>query len=141
MRNGPQNLPQVTSKDVTSVVLRNVTVLAIDQVMQDIDSKPKLAGTATLEVELPQAEKLALAAQMGTLSLVLRSHAAPERPEPESGTGLVEDFQVSPFRAAVLRRSSAISGQLPAQQPVASGEIPVALRVYHGASLARGAGQ
>lgn len=136
-----QNLPQVTSKDVTSVVLRNVTVLAIDQVMQDIDSKPKLAGTATLEVELPQAEKLALAAQMGTLSLVLRSHAAPERPEPESGTGLVEDFQVSPFRAAVLRRSSAISGQLPAQQPVASGEIPVALRVYHGASLARGAGQ
>jgi pilus assembly protein CpaB len=136
-----QGLPQITTKDVTSVVLRNVMVLAIDQVMQDIDSKPKLAGTATLEVDLVQAEKLALAAQMGTLSLVLRSHTEPARPEPESGTGLVEDFQVSPFRAAVVQRSSGVSAPLPDQAPVALGEGSVPLRVYHGASLARGAGQ
>jgi pilus assembly protein CpaB len=136
-----QGLPQVASKDVTSVVLRDIKVLAVDQAMQDIDSKPKLAGTATLEVDLVQAEKLALAAQMGTLSLALRSYTAPMRPEPERGTGLVEDFQVSPFRAAVLQRSSGSSAPFPERQPVASGGGSAALRVYHGASLARGTGQ
>ena len=138
------SVPEVGSKDVTSVVLRDVKVLAVDQVMQDIDSKPKLAGTATLEVDLKQAEKLALAAQIGTLSLALRSHTAPAQPEAEAGSGFVEDIQVSPVRAAVAQQQTAVFGQPQAalpQAPIASGEATAALHVYHGASLARGAGQ
>ncbi|HZT50782.1 MAG TPA: Flp pilus assembly protein CpaB [Stellaceae bacterium] len=132
-----EGLPQVASKDVASVVLRDIKVLAIDQVMQDIDSKPKLARTATLEVDLAQAEKLALAAGMGTLSLALRSHAAPAEDEVDHGGGVVEDFEVSPFRAALLRRVSAA----PRAASVASLDGAATPRVYHGASLARGAGE
>jgi pilus assembly protein CpaB len=134
--------PEVGSKDVTSVVLRDVKVLAVDQVMQDIDSKPKLAGTATLEVELRQAEKLALAAQIGTLSLALRSHAMPARPESEAGTALVEDVQVSPVRAAEMQQTEGPGvAAMPQPQPPAAGVAAMGLHVYHGVSLARGAGQ
>jgi pilus assembly protein CpaB len=133
--------PQIGSKDVTSVVLRNLKVLGIDQVMQDIDSKPKLVGAATLEVDLAQAEKLALAAQIGTLSLVLRSHAAPEQAEADVGAQAIEDVQVSPVRGAVLMQQAAILGQNAGGAAVDPGTMPPALRVYHGASLARAAGQ
>ena len=93
--------PQISTKDVSSIILRNVKILAIDQGMQDIDSKPKVGATATLEVDLQQAQKIEIAAQLGTLSLVLRSHTLPTRAEPEGASPIVEDYQVSPFRAAV----------------------------------------
>jgi len=128
-----QSLPQVLNKDITSVVLRNVRVLAVDQVMQDIDSKPKVAATATLEVDLTQAEKLALAGQLGSLSLALRSHTVPAHPEAEIGSGMVEDFQVSPFRAAVLQKYYSILAAEPRASQAAGG-----LRVYHGGLLAAG---
>lgn len=131
---GAERLPQVTTKDVTSVVLRNVKVLAIDQVMQDIDSKPKVGATATVEVTLEAAEKLAVAAQMGTLSLALRSHALPVRPDPASGNGVVQDFQVSPFRAALLQQYDAVLTQ------PANGGPAIGLHVYRGAALARATG-
>jgi len=126
---------------VTSVVLRDLKVLGIDQVMQDIDSKPKLVGTATLEVDLAQAEKLALAAQIGTLSLVLRSHTVPERPDTETGMQAIEDIEVSPVRGAVAMQQVAVLGHAPGERPSEPAAASVALRVYHGASLARGAGQ
>jgi pilus assembly protein CpaB len=134
--------PEIGSKDVTSVVLRDVKVLAVDQAMQDIDSKPKLAGTATLEVDLKQAEKLALAGQIGILSLALRSHARPSPPQAEAGSELVEDVQVSPVRAAASRQQSGpLAPAMLPQAPVAPGDMSEGLHVYHGASLARGAGQ
>lgn len=133
--------PQIGARDVTSVMLRNLKVLGIDQVMQDVDSKPKLVGTATLEVDLAQAEELALAAQIGTLSLALRSHAAPESAVPEVGAPAIEDVQVSPVRAAALMQQAAIVGQNASGLAAEPGGLPTALRVYHGASLARAAGQ
>jgi pilus assembly protein CpaB len=129
-----QSLPQIGTKDVSSVILRNVKILAIDQAMQDIDSKPKVGATATLEVDLQQAQKIAIAAQLGTLSLVLRSHTLPTRSEPEGASPIVEDYQVSPFRAAVMQQyySNLANGQQQLQH--ASSED--GLRVYHGAALA-----
>jgi pilus assembly protein CpaB len=89
-----------THKQVNSVVLRDVRVLAIDQEMKDIDGKPKVGSTATLEVDLRQAQKLALAPQMGALSLALRSLTRPEEPEVLGGT--VQDTEVSSYLGALV---------------------------------------
>jgi pilus assembly protein CpaB len=93
--NGDSTHTRPTHKQVNSVVLSDVRVLAIDQEMRDLDNKPKVGQTATLEVELAQAQKLALAPQMGSLSLALRSLARPEMAEARGGT--VQDTDVSPF--------------------------------------------
>jgi pilus assembly protein CpaB len=54
------------------VVLQNVRVLAVDQVADERTDKPSVAKAVTLEVEVTSAQKLALAATVGTLSLALR---------------------------------------------------------------------
>jgi pilus assembly protein CpaB len=60
---------------ITDVLLQNVKVLAIDQSASEQQDKPKVAKTVTLEVTPAQAQKLTLAAQVGRLSLTLRSVA------------------------------------------------------------------
>jgi pilus assembly protein CpaB len=65
-----------TGKDefVSSTILTNVRVLAIDQTVGEKDGQKVVVGrTATLELLPRQAEVLALARQMGTLSLALRA--------------------------------------------------------------------
>ena len=54
------------------MLLQAVKVIAIDQNAQGADGKPVLARTATLEVNPIDAQKLALAQNVGSLSLVLR---------------------------------------------------------------------
>jgi len=60
---------------VSETVLTNVRVLAIDQTFQDNGEGEQVAigKTATLELDLPQSEVMALAEAMGTISLALRS--------------------------------------------------------------------
>lgn len=93
--NGTSGGARPNFKAVNNVVLRDVRVLAIDQEMKDLDNKPKIAQAATLEVDLTQAQKLALAPQMGTLSLALRSLSRPETAE--NNGGVVQDVDVSAF--------------------------------------------
>lgn len=57
---------------VTDVIIQNVSVLGIDQMASEESENPVLARTATVEVSPEQAQKLALAQQLGTLSLTLR---------------------------------------------------------------------
>ena len=57
---------------VNDVVLKNAKVLAIDQVADERTDKPSVAKAVTLEVDIAGAQKLALAAQIGTLALTLR---------------------------------------------------------------------
>lgn len=57
---------------VTDVLMQNVRVLAIGQNAKSADGKPIEGKTATLLVDQLGAQKLALAQQVGTLSLVLR---------------------------------------------------------------------
>ncbi len=60
----------------SSTVLRNVKVLAVDQVTQPDKNETTVVGaTATLQVGAEDAEALALAKAQGDLSLVLRSYA------------------------------------------------------------------
>ncbi len=60
----------------TDVILQNVIVLAIDQLTDEQREKPQVARTATVEVAPEDAQKLALATQVGTLSLALRNVVA-----------------------------------------------------------------
>lgn len=62
---------------MTDVVLEAVRVLGLDQNADDKDNKPAVAKTATLEVDTFSAQKLALATQLGSLSLALRNVADP----------------------------------------------------------------
>lgn len=63
-----------TEVHTSETVLSNIRVLAIDQTVEDKGGQKVVVGkTATLETTPRQAETLALARQLGTLSLALRS--------------------------------------------------------------------
>jgi pilus assembly protein CpaB len=67
-------LTRQTDKEnaTNDVVIENARVLAIDQSADAMLLKPAVAKAVTLEVDVADAQKLALAAQVGTLSLLLR---------------------------------------------------------------------
>jgi pilus assembly protein CpaB len=56
----------------TEVVLQNVRVLAIDQLADERLDKPSVVKAVTLEVDVVGAQKLSLAASVGSLTLMLR---------------------------------------------------------------------
>lgn len=58
---------------MTSVLLENVQVLAIDRRASENNTEPEVGNTATLLVDQFGAQKLALANQVGRLSLALRN--------------------------------------------------------------------
>jgi pilus assembly protein CpaB len=69
---------------VSETILQNVRVLAIDQAIEEKNGQKVVVGkTATLELGPRQAETLALARQLGTLSLALRSLADGNTPVTE----------------------------------------------------------
>jgi pilus assembly protein CpaB len=77
---------------VSDTLFSNVRVLAIGQQIDSTDDKKKSEGaanTATLELTPQQAEQLALANAMGSISLALRSLADLDRGNgPSAGNGL-----------------------------------------------------
>ncbi|MBN8848536.1 MULTISPECIES: Flp pilus assembly protein CpaB [unclassified Sphingomonas] len=90
---------------MTDVVLENVPVLGIDQVSDENATKPVVSKSATLEVDTVGAQKLALAQELGVLTLALRNVAD----------------QVTGTRATVLpRQLSATNYVIPAKRPAAS---------------------
>jgi pilus assembly protein CpaB len=77
---------------VTDVLLQNIKVIAIDQNTKNADGTPVLAKTATLEVTPVDAQKLALAQQIGQLSLVLR------KPGLEQNNGALSTVSMADLR-------------------------------------------
>lgn len=63
------------SDKMTDVVLEAVPVLAIDQESNENKTDPAIGKTATLQVSSRDAQKLALAQQLGVLTLALRNVA------------------------------------------------------------------
>ncbi|MCP3729537.1 Flp pilus assembly protein CpaB [Sphingomonas sp. MG17] len=80
---------------ITDVLLQKVRVIAIDQDANDNTDKPVIGKTATLEVTQLDSQKLALAQQVGTLSLVLGTVAGDTNPSVE--TVSVEDLRDGAF--------------------------------------------
>jgi len=62
-------------QQISKTVLEHVLVLAVAQEAGRDDTKPKVVNAVTLELTLEDAEKLDLARNIGTLSLVLRNQA------------------------------------------------------------------
>jgi len=58
---------------MSDVILDRVKVLAIDQVANEGATEPQVGATAVVEVELYEAQQLAIARRLGTLSLALRN--------------------------------------------------------------------
>ena len=61
------------AKPYTNVLLQNIKVLGIDQDANQQNDKPKLVRAVTIEVTPQQAQKLALAPKVGSMSLALRN--------------------------------------------------------------------
>ena len=86
-------------RSVTDVLLQDVRVIAIDQNAKKADGTPDVARTATLEVNPLDAQKLALAQQVGSLSLVLRKPGE-EQNNPVVETVSLEDLRYSLYGGA-----------------------------------------
>jgi len=106
------------AQQITDVLLQNVRVIAIDQDASDAKSDPRVGKTATLEVSQTDAQKLALAQQVGSLSLALKKAADDPRPMVE--TVATDDL-----------RDRAYAGGFSSPGPAASIAAPVH-RVHYG---------
>ena len=71
-------------RHATETYLTDLRVLAVDQRSDDQNKEVVVAKTATLEVTPKQAEKIALATELGTLSLSLRSLAKNDGTDPQT---------------------------------------------------------
>jgi pilus assembly protein CpaB len=113
---------------VTDVLMQNVRVLAIGQNAKSADGKPIDGKTATLLVDQLGAQKLALAQQVGTLSLVLRKPGDQTNPVVE--TVSLNDLRDSlyggvhyPAQAAVGSYGSGLGGAISGAMRSGAGQI------------------
>lgn len=127
---------------LAETVLHNIRVIGIDQKLEGKEGEASLAHTATLEVTPKQSEVIAVASEMGKLSLSLRSLAEPAvaQDKGDSADGappetFTLDTEVSPLLAKPLAQSanfgvsnltilrgSGKTGETAASQPVSRGQ-------------------
>ena len=100
---------------VTDVLLQNVRVLAIGQNAKGADGKPISAKTATLLVDQVGAQKLALAQQIGDISLVLRKPGEQDNPVVE--TVSLNDLRYSMYGGVHYPPQAAVGSYQPPAPP------------------------
>jgi pilus assembly protein CpaB len=105
---------QADKVNTNDVVLQNVKVLAIDQVADERADKPSIARAVTLEVNSMDAQRVALAATVGTLSLMLRRAGEARAAETRrvmlgdlanGGAAAVEEGEAPRFATIGVRRA------------------------------------
>lgn len=107
----PLNPENTIKRNVSATVLQNMKVLAIDQTAQaPVDEKTVVGATATLEVNVRDAETLALARAEGSLTLLLRSYADSSGPRGLI-PGAVRRGEVSARSSSVASAGSADNGR------------------------------
>lgn len=90
----------LVSKNAAETILGNVKVLAVDQeATRGDEDKAKIARTVTLEVDQDGAQKLALASDMGDMTLALRGIGDTK----QSSTNATTDVQVGKVMRDVAR--------------------------------------
>lgn len=81
---------------VTDVIIQNLRVLGVDQVFDEDTSAPVVSKAVTLEVSPENAQKLSLAASIGTLTLSLRNFvSAGTEDDTKYKTVSIKDLQTS----------------------------------------------
>ena len=114
-------------------ILKNITVIAIDQNFESKEVSEKPISTVTLELSSIDAEKLAVAKSMGNINLVLRS--AVNSVLPETNNSFTSDILVSnTLRVASKRQktknnSSLLSSITPKTQKRRVKKKPASTRV------------
>jgi len=109
----------------SDLLLEGVRVLAVDQTASERKNDPMVAKAATVEVTPAQAQKLALAGQVGTLSLALRSTQ-----DPISSAEGVRTIRTPDLRAGAQGPPPAPPGDRVRRVRVASGPSGPAIQVY-----------
>jgi pilus assembly protein CpaB len=109
--------PNGAQKYASGAVLRNVKVLAVDQMTKGSQKSPgaaQIGQTATLEVTPDQAELLALSKSQGELTLILRSYADTAGPTSAGGgPRLAQAVTVAPSVVKVFRNGSPADVMVP----------------------------
>lgn len=117
-----------------TTILTDLRVLAVDQRLAASPGDIKDVHNTSLEVTAKQSETLALAADLGKLSLSLRS-LQPGDQSPEPVTGSTLDYQVEPL----LPRAAAAAAA--AARKHAIFHAPSGVSEFHGGKAAAGVGQ
>lgn len=103
---------------LTDLLIQNARVIATDQ-DASADGKASIAKSATLEVDPIDAQKLALAQQIGTLSLVLR------KPGAEQNSPLVETISLNDLRYGLYGSARYAAQSSAVRRPIATTRAPV----------------
>jgi pilus assembly protein CpaB len=82
---------------VSETFVRDLRVVAVDQMLDNPENKAILAKTVTVECSSRQAEHIAVATEMGKISVALRSIASAEK-RPENETQPKESGEASPVQ-------------------------------------------
>ena len=106
------------NRQISKTVLEHVLVLAVAQESSRDDTKPKVVNAVTLELSIDDAEKLDLARNVGTLSLVLRNQIDKE---PVITTGITKK-QLFGERAATVSATPISSKRNSKLVPIVSKE-------------------
>ncbi|WP_293366086.1 Flp pilus assembly protein CpaB [Phenylobacterium sp.] len=95
---------------VSQVVIQDVRVLGVDLNADLASNKPATPNTATLEVSVPDAQKLAVAGDLGKLSLALRRTGSTEVAQTAPmNASFAGGGQARPIHASVRRAATAPS--------------------------------
>jgi pilus assembly protein CpaB len=97
--------PKGDESYVSNTILWNVQVLAIDHTIEEKNGQSTAVGKiATLELSSPQAETLALARRLGTISLVLRGldDAAPTGEDDAADLGKRESINIVRYGVSTM---------------------------------------
>ena len=106
----------------TDLLIANVRVLAIDQTANDNRDDPQVARAVTIEVTPEDGQKVALASQIGTLTLALRRSdeiGAGQSASPPSQTIRIQDLRAE----AETRRAAPAPAPAPARPRVQADRI------------------
>lgn len=121
---------------ISAVVIQNVRVLGIDLNADPSSTKAVTPKTTTLEVSVEEAQKLAVAAELGALSLALRRSGAVQvaTVRPISARDIDSQVEVSP--PTMARTPNRQTRQYPAKGPANSANTG-SLVIVHGSTATR----
>ena len=118
-----------TRNYVSEVVIQNIRVLGVDLNADLVANKPATPSTATLEVSVQDAQKLAVTADLGKLSLALRK------------TGSAELTPTAPMRTGAFLSGGGRSGPARPAGARSSAFGPHLIMVIEGGSRGKGGGR
>jgi len=104
----------------SDLLLQNVKVIAIDQVAAEQKERPSVAKAVTLEVTPSQAQQIALATEIGTLSLILRQAGEADVVRNDR----VTESDLGEGDSARKNRKSPVGSEVSAQRPTELSSVP-----------------